>query len=175
VVPVAPPVVPVPAAPVPVAPVPVSPVVPVPPVVPPVVPLVPEVLLGAVAAGSVVVLVGSVFLQAPSTPRLAIKAAVSRNLGAFECAFIVLLLVHVYLVPLPQVRRWKQWRQVSPAMGLLPDEGTRRERSCAPVQCAIPTVNLRLAKVPPVRRIARVLLASAVTRAEFDEGQADCS
>jgi hypothetical protein len=66
--------------------------VPVPPVVPPVVPLVPEVVLGAVAAGSVVVVVveaGSCFLQAPSTPRLAIKAAVTRNFGAFVNAFIV--------------------------------------------------------------------------------------
>jgi hypothetical protein len=35
------------------------------------------------------VLVGSFFLHAPSTPRLAIKAAVTRNFGAMVNAFIV--------------------------------------------------------------------------------------
>ena len=83
------PVAPVPVVPVPVAPVPVSPVVPVPLVVPPVVPLVPDVVPGAVADVSLgAVLVGSFFLQAPSTPRLAIKAAVTRNFGAMVSAFI---------------------------------------------------------------------------------------
>jgi hypothetical protein len=59
--------------------------------VPPVVPLVPEVLLGAVAAGSVVVvvvLVGSVFLQAARPP--AIRAAINRTFDALVSAFILI-------------------------------------------------------------------------------------
>jgi hypothetical protein len=90
------PIAPVPVVPVPVAPVPVSPVVPVLPVVP-VVPLVPDVELGEVADVSPVVLAVSFFLQAPSIE--ASRAAVSRIFGALVIAFIIKLLVHVYLVP----------------------------------------------------------------------------
>jgi hypothetical protein len=94
------PIAPVPVVPVPVAPVPVSPVVPVLPVVP-VVPLVPDVELGEVADVSpvvvVVVVAVSFFLQAPSIE--ASRAAVSRIFGALVIAFMIKLLVHVYLVP----------------------------------------------------------------------------
>jgi hypothetical protein len=99
-VPVVLPVVPIAPVPVPVAPVPVSPVVPVLPVVP-VVPLVPEVELGEVADVSpvvvVVVVAVSFFLHAPSIE--ASRAAVSRIFGALVIAFMIKLLVHVYLVP----------------------------------------------------------------------------
>jgi hypothetical protein len=95
----------------------------------PVVPLVPEV------AGAVVVVspggamaAVSLFLQAPSMA--AMTAAVRMIFDVAEIAFIVLLLVHVYLVPLQPAKlpTGGQQRLVSHAMNLMAtQEGTIRE------------------------------------------------
>jgi hypothetical protein len=106
------------------------------PVVPPVVPLVPEAPLGAVAAGSVVVvvvLVGSVFLHAANAP--AMRAAISRIFGALLSAFIVYSSFTSILCRWFQVRRWNGngARLVPPWLG---GQGSRTDRE--PAQNAAP-------------------------------------
>jgi hypothetical protein len=106
VVPVAPPVVPV--APVPVAPPLVSAGGVVVVVVLDVVPAVPDVPLGAVLAGSVVVvvlLVVSDFLHAANPP--AIRAAINRILGTFSDFIVYYSSFTSILCRSLQVRRWR--------------------------------------------------------------------
>jgi hypothetical protein len=142
----------------------VSPVVPVPPVVPPEVPEVPDVLLGAVADVSPLPPAVSFFLQAPSMPREAIKAAVTRILGAMVNAFIVYTPRFTsILCRCTQVRRLgDNGASSADSRALRFDEAAQGTDAIrGPVKRTDSTVRIRLAMLLPVRQTAHTYLASA--------------
>jgi hypothetical protein len=106
--------------------------------------------------GAVVVVVVSLFLQAPSM--VAMMAALRMIFDAFEKAFIVnSSFTSILCRCLPAMRQaGAQQRQVSPAMSLIatPGNGTirnQRGETRGPVQCTNSTVKIRLGCMPPVR------------------------